>query len=113
MMVRPTSRLLVQALIRAMEAQGGFAVVVHKGDEGAGAIIVQCGNPGGEIRLFERQPDFSRGYVLAPLATQSWGNEAELIQYLERRRRSDPDLWIVELDGADAERLAATIMSQG
>ncbi|HWV11973.1 MAG TPA: DUF1491 family protein, partial [Sphingobium sp.] len=30
-----------------------------------------------------------------------------LNQYLARRRRSDPDLWVIELDIADAERFAA------
>lgn len=117
MTARPTSRLLVQALIRATQAEGGFAAVLHSGDDGAGAILIQCiGRADGNLpasRLYERQPDFSLGYSLAPLATQSWGDEAELAQYIERRRRSDPDLWVIELDSANAERLAAAIMTQG
>ncbi|MDQ4420585.1 DUF1491 family protein [Sphingobium sp. DEHP117] len=112
MTARPTSRLLVQALIRATQADGGFAMVLHKGDEIAGAVLVQCSDKGAETRLFERQADFSKGYVLSPCATQSWGNETELAQYVERRLRSDPDLWHIELDSANAERLAAAIMTQ-
>ncbi len=112
MTARPTSRLLVQALIRVTQADGGFAMVLHKGDEVAGVILVQCSNKGTETRLFERQPDFSKGYVLAPCATQSWGNLTELAHYVERRIRSDPDLWLVELDSANAERLAAAIIVQ-
>lgn len=113
MTARPTSRLLIQALIRAVQGEGGFATVLHKGDGGAGAIVVQCRNPGGETRLFERQPDFSRGYALVPVAPSSWGNESGLAQYLERRRKSDPDIWVIELDSADAERLAAAILAEG
>ncbi len=104
---------MVQALIRAVQSDGGFAMVLHKGDEGAGAIIVQCRNQAEETRLYERQPDFSKGYILSPCATQSWGNEAEMTQYIERRQRSDPDIWVIELDSANAERLAAAIMTQG
>lgn len=113
MSARAASGLLVHALIRAAQAEGGFAAVLHKGDAVAGAILLQCRKGAADIRLFERQHDFSKGYVLAPCATQSWGNEAQMTQYIERRRRSDPDLWVVELDSANAERLAAAIMTQG
>jgi hypothetical protein len=33
------------------------------------------------------------------------GHEA-LDHYIARRRRSDPDLWVIELDVAEAERFA-------
>ena len=88
-------------------------MVLHKGDAVAGAILVQCRNGVEDIHLFERQPDYTKGYIMVPCATQSWGNEAQLAQYIDRRRQSDPDLWVVELDSANAERLAAAIMTQG
>lgn len=111
MIARATSQLLVQALIRVVQAEGGFATVLHKGDEGAGAILVLCIDPDRQMRLFERQPDFSTGYTLAPVATSSWGQESELTHYIERRRKSDPDLWVIELDIAQGERFAAPIMT--
>lgn len=113
MSARVASGLLVQALIRATQAEGGFAVVLHKGDAVAGALLVQCRNGAGDIRLFERQPDYAKGYIVIPCATQSWGNEAQIAQYIDRRLRSDPDLWVIELDSANAERLAVAIMTQG
>ncbi len=112
MTVRATSLLLVQALIRRTHADGGFAAVLHKGDAVAGAILVQTLGAGQQIQLFERTPDFSKGYRLSPAATASWGNEQEITQYLERRVRSDPDLWIIELDVANAEQLAAAILTE-
>lgn len=112
MTVRATSLLLVQALIRRTHAAGGFAVVLHKGDAVAGAILVQVRGAGQQICLFERMPDFSRGYQLSPAATSSWGKEDEITQYLDRRLRSDPDIWIIELDVANAEQLAAAILTE-
>ncbi len=111
--VRATSLLLIQALIRRTHAEGGFAAVLHKGDAVAGAILVQTLGAGQQIQMFERVSDFSKGYQLLPAATQSWGDSSELTQYLDRRLRSDPDLWIIELDVANAEQLAAAILAEG
>ena len=46
-------------------------------------------------------------------ATQDAGDEEAFRQSLARRRRSDPDLWIVELDIASAERFAAEMNAVG
>lgn len=110
---RLRSGLLVQALIRRTEAEGGFAAVLHIGDGISGAILVQCPDEGRRPRLFERIPDFSTGYRLGAIATSSWGNETEIAQYIDRRRRSDPDLWVVELDVPNGEQLAAAILTDG
>ena len=40
-------------------------------------------------------------------------NEEEFKSFLERRRKSDPDLWILELDIACAERFAAEMNESG
>ncbi|MFO1261646.1 MAG: DUF1491 family protein [Sphingomonadaceae bacterium] len=113
MTARATSQLLIQALIRTVQAEGGFATVIHKGDIVAGAILILCIDTDHQTRLLERQPDFSTGYTLAPIATQYWGNEKEIAQYIDRRRKSDPDLWVIELDIADGERFAAAILAAG
>lgn len=109
---RLRSQLLVQALIRRTGAEGGFAAVLHSGDGISGAIIVQCPDEDRRPRLFERMPDFSRGYILAPIATTSWGDEEQIAQYLDRRYRSDPDLWVVELDVPNGEQLAAELLTE-
>ncbi|MGE4430024.1 MAG: DUF1491 family protein [Sphingobium sp.] len=107
---RLTSHILVQALIRRTSAEGGFAAVLHRGDSISGAILVSCPDSDRKPRLFERMPDFSRGYILSPVAESAWGDEAQITQYIVRRRRSDPDLWVVELDVPNGERLAAAIL---
>ncbi|MGC4252621.1 MAG: DUF1491 family protein [Sphingobium sp.] len=104
---RLTSALLIGVLVRRAAAAGGFATVLVKGDESSGVILVQTLEKGQETGLFERIPDYEGGYRLTPCGpTPEKGLEA-LAQYIERRRRADPDLWIIELDIADAERFAA------
>jgi hypothetical protein len=103
---RLTSGMLVSALVRRVNAAGGFATILHKGDAQAGAIIVECADRGARTLLLERATglDGRDGWRMVDVPLD---NEAAYAERLERRRRGDPDLWIVELDIAEAERFAA------
>lgn len=104
---RLASHMLVNALVRRADASGGFATVLRKGDSTSGTIVLQCLEKGRDCGLFERIPDFSGGYRLAACGPGFEADSQQISAYLERRFRSDPDLWLVELDIADAERFAA------
>lgn len=105
---RLVSSILVSALLRQAEAAGGFGTILAKGDPTAGAIAVILLERGGKPRFFERllQPDGQYSWQAAPAT-----DEAELSAAIARRRRVDPDLWVVELDIASAERFAAEMKS--
>jgi hypothetical protein len=104
---RLTSAMLVGALRRRVAAEGGFATILVKGDEISGVILVQTMDRGVESGLFERVANLQGGYALMRCGpTPEEGSEA-LDHYIARRRRSDPDLWVVELDVPEAERFAA------
>ena len=104
---RLTSAILVGVLVRRAAAAGGFATVLVKGDEISGVILLQALEKGRELGLFERVSDFAGSYRLTRCGPESHEGSEALSQYIGRRRRSDPDLWVVELDIADAERFAA------
>lgn len=104
---RLTSAMLVGALTRRCAAASGFATVLVKGDEISGAILLQTLEKGREQGLFERVPDYAGGYRLVRCGPDPEKGQEAMAQYLARRRGSDPDLWIIELDIADAERFAA------
>lgn len=112
MMPRLTSAVLVNALVRRTNAAGGSAMVLAKGDEQAGAILIVTLDRGGNPRIFERGigPDGNSALIPSGPETPS---EADLSTYWQRRRSRDPDLWVVELDIADAQRLAAETMNIG
>ncbi|WP_340266428.1 DUF1491 family protein [Sphingobium mellinum] len=104
---RLTSAMLVGVLVRRAAAAGGFATVLAKGDAISGVILVEAVERGKPQGLFERTPDFAGRYVLNRCGPPPESGPDMLSQYIERRRRVDPDLWVIELDIADAERFAA------
>lgn len=105
-MTRLASRFLVDLLLRRTEAAGGFAAILAAGDARAGVILVQCSERGAPGPLLERRFAANGGYVWEAVGPGD-GDESALSAYRDRRKKADPDLWIVELDIADAPRLVA------
>ncbi len=104
MAARLPAHLEVAGLIRAVESAGGFATVVAKGERDAGTVMVICAQNGRDAVAYERmpQPDGSRSWAVS--RKQDSENAQDFWDYCERRKNQDGDLWIVELDIADAER---------
>jgi hypothetical protein len=103
---RLTSQVLVSALIRLAEADGGFGAVLFKGDATAGAVLVCLLERGVRKLLLERLLDPDGGYAWQDTGRAAT-DEADFRARIDRRRRSDPDLWLVELDVTSAEAFAA------
>jgi hypothetical protein len=104
---RLTSRMTVDALMRRVRGEGGFATVLARGDDMAGAILLLCADRGAVTSLLERTVDLDGRYRWTPCGPQDVESESERDSYIARRRARDPDLWLIELDIADAERFAA------
>ena len=110
---RLASSVLVQALIRRAESEGGFGAVVAKGDANAGAIAVILLERGRRACLLERALRPDGNYAWQDVSQQDTENERDFDDLLKRKRRFDPDLWIVELDIASPERFAAEMNALG
>jgi hypothetical protein len=106
MQPRLSSATLVTALLRLAEQAGGFGAVLAKGDANAGAVTVILIERGERRLVLERllQPDGSYGWQ--EVGNRAAANEEEFRKFLDRRRSFDPDLWLIELDIASAERFA-------
>jgi hypothetical protein len=98
---RLASSIKVSALLRRIDAAGGFGAVLARGDATAGSIAVVTREGGSDTLL---TPMFSGngGYDWVAIAS----GEA-IPAAIDRARRSDPDLWIIELDIPDAARFIA------
>lgn len=110
MSARLTSELLVGALRRRVQAEGGMATVLHKGESLSGTIVVQIVDRGENIGFFERITGLDGTVQLTPCGPQNSVQQSEIYQYIERRSRVDPDIWVLELDIADGERFAADVL---
>lgn len=106
-MTRFKSRFLVDLLLRRTEAAGGFAIVLAKGDENSGIILVQCSDRGEPGPLLERRFGPDGRYIWEAVGPSDAKDGESRAIYQDRRRKADPDLWLVELDIADAPRLVA------
>jgi hypothetical protein len=100
---RPASGLLVTALLRRVAAIGGHGAVLSRGDATAGAILLVLTERGVTRRLMERgmTPDGNYGWMVS--GPKDFGDPSALSDYIARRRRNDPDLWVVELDAPEAD----------
>ena len=106
---RLNAGVLVSALIRRVQAAGGFAAVLQRGDERAGAILVECVERGQSQILLERSTDLDGSEIWRESPIEDAENHRKR---LEKRRQNDPDLWVIELDIADAQRFAAEVINQ-
>jgi len=106
---RLPSGTIVSALIRRVHDSGGFAAVLAKGDAQGGAILLVCRDRDGATKLIERGLG-PGGKPMLIAAGPANPDAATLDSYLERRRRTDPDLWVIELDTPLSERFAAETM---
>ena len=110
---RVPAHLEVSGLIRAVEVAGGFGTVIAKGERDAGTLLVICCEKGTNARLYERMPqlDGTRAWTLAK--SEDTENKDDFVEYWQRRKRQDPDLWVIELDIADAERFIGLTGTRG
>ena len=104
---RLAAGLLVSALIRRVEAAGGGAMVLAKGDATSGAMLVQLAERGTAGALLERRLGRD-GYEWAETGPADAGERAD---YIARRKRGDPDLWVLELDHRDADDLLREVIA--
>ena len=103
--VRLPAHLEVSGFIRRTQAEGGFAAVLHKGEPEAGTILLVLTENGLNSRVYERMPQIDGTPAWHCSKRQDTDKPWEFSEYLERRGSQDRDLWIIELDIADGERL--------
>ncbi|GGD61946.1 DUF1491 family protein [Erythrobacter arachoides] len=110
---RLPAHLEVSGLVRQVQAAGGFAMVLAKGERDAGTLLIICCENGTKLRAYERMPqsDGSRKWTLAKCEDPE--NRREFSDWYGRRQQQDSDLWIVEIDVANAERFLDGGIAQG
>ena len=109
---RLPARLEAAALVRRVEAEGGFATILKRGDADRGALTLLVLQRGQAQALLQRRLASDFSYRWSEIRHFSAADREESQKFLDSTRTNDPDSWLIELDVADAQRfIAETIVS--
>lgn len=87
--------------------------MIHRGEATSGAIMLQCTKMGRFHALIERRMTLDGDYEWAIIDTMVNKNSVELQDYITKKVAQDRDLWVIELDVAEPERLVAELGTLG
>jgi hypothetical protein len=104
---RLPSTIVVGALLRRVNDAGGIGMVLARGEPQAGAILVLAQERHENARFYERGLGSEGEPALIETGPRAPATPSDMTDYWQRRRARDPDLWVIELDIAGAERFAA------
>ena len=104
---RLPTHVWVTGLMRRVEAAGGFATILHKGEPSQGAVLLVTREKDGSEQVFSRVLGPDGGRHWAVMARTEDAALDKVTQYIASQCRYDPDLWVIELDIAQAQQLIA------
>ena len=94
--MRLTAEFWVRAYLARLRLAGIPAYVIARGDPTAGAVMVVQSPMDGTASLHQRVPDLMTGERRWTVLIE--GTEAEVAASVERQRRTDRDLWVIEVE---------------
>ncbi|WP_374763079.1 DUF1491 family protein [Yunchengibacter salinarum] len=98
MMGRLPARLWIDAHLRLCNGQGMMAVIQHKGDRERGGILLHVDRLNGVGLLLEQTVDMDGRRFWRGLGPESGLSDAEITERIAKRRRMDPDLWVLVVE---------------
>jgi hypothetical protein len=110
---RLPARLEAAALLRQAEANGGFGMIVKRGDPDRGALVLLIARRGEHLACLERALTQDGSYRWQAVGPAAGVDAAALADWSQKRVRFDEDLWLIELDIPDPERFIAETTAQG
>ncbi|MEJ6781361.1 DUF1491 family protein [Aminobacter sp. Piv2-1] len=100
--MRVTTDFWVSALMRRVFGEGGFAAILSRGATEAGAVFVLARDRFGTTTLYGPAPqtsyDSARPDERQFSLLESTEDASSIDARLERERRFDPDIWVVEIE---------------
>lgn len=103
MSARLTAEFWVRAYLNRLRLAAIPAYVAARGDPTAGAVMVKLSTLDGCARAFQRSFDLASGERAWVVLAE--GAEEAVDTALARQRRTDPDLWIIEVEDRAARHL--------
>jgi hypothetical protein len=105
------SEIWVSALLRRAQAGGAMALLSRRGDRDGGAVLVKVATLDGKASLYApaRNGEGERIYLRLKLAPE----EAAADAYLDKRARTDPDLWVVDIEDRQGRHFLTEPVEEG
>ena len=110
---RLPARLEASSLVRRAEIDGGFGMIIARGDSDRGALILLIAHRGGHVACLERGLGDHGAYAWQIVGPGAGSGAAEVRDWTQKRRKFDPDLWLIELDVPLPERFIAETTAIG
>jgi hypothetical protein len=101
------------SLMRRIQAGGGFATILRKGDAESGALLLIVTSRGRHCGCLERILNFDGAYEWQLCGPPESAGSTDVADFLARRARFDPDSWAIELDIPAPERFIAETTASG
>lgn len=95
--VRTPTYLWVEAEVRRLMSQGYGVYVAARGDKTTGTVIQKISNLSGQCKLMGQQRDIDGNLCWVNLLSDM-PSELEADAYIEKSRKRDPDIWVVEIE---------------
>ncbi len=95
MMPELKTSIWVSALLRRAETGTAYCALTKKGDDDAGAVLVKVCTLDGEALLYQPIRNMQGERVWLPKGPLA---EREIDQIIARRIKTDPDMWVVEIE---------------
>ena len=110
---RLPARLEASSLVRRAEVDGGFGMILARGDADRGALVLLIAHRGTHVACLERGISAGGAYAWQKVCPEAGASESDVHDWSQKRRSYDPDLWLIELDVALPERFIAETTSIG
>jgi len=110
---RLPAHLEASGLLRRAEAAGGFGTILARGDRERGALVVIVAERGTHYACLERGLTGTGAYRWQRVGPDSDTTHTEVSGWCAKRRKFDPDFWLIELDVPQPERFIAETIAIG
>ena len=110
---RLPARLEASSLVRRAEVEGGSGMILARGDPDRGALVLLIAHRGMHVACLERgigDGGIHSWQIVGPVAGAS---DDDLRDSSQKRRRFDPDTWLIELNVPLPERFIAETTAIG
>ena len=96
--IRLKAGMWVQALIRRCHAEAVPAMVVRRGDETAGIVLVKVSLLNGEAHVYAPARDGEGKRIWIEGVGPGPHQESDVDAYIQKQIAYDPDLWVIEIE---------------